>query len=62
MMVIRPSTNCGIGILRMRSGRDLMAYNEAVQMDVLRAYLRIGLRGGGGRCTDAPTAADPVCH
>lgn len=32
MMVIRPSTNCGIGILRMRSGRDLMAYNEAVQM------------------------------
>jgi len=31
MMVIRPATNCGIGILRMRSGRDLMAYNEAVQ-------------------------------
>ncbi len=31
MMVIRPATNCGIGILRMRSGRDLMAYNDAVQ-------------------------------
>lgn len=31
MMVIRPATDCGVGILRMRSGRDLMSYNEAVQ-------------------------------
>ena len=31
MMVIRPATVCGIGVLRMRGGRDLMAYNEAVQ-------------------------------
>ena len=31
MMVIRPATDCGVGVLRMRSGRDLMAYNDAVQ-------------------------------
>lgn len=31
MMTIRPSTDCGIGILRMTSGSDLMVYNQAVQ-------------------------------
>ncbi len=30
MMTIRPSVDSGVGILRMKSGRDLMAYNRAV--------------------------------
>jgi D-alanine-D-alanine ligase-like ATP-grasp enzyme len=31
MMVIRPATDCGIGILRMKSGRDLITYHHAIQ-------------------------------
>ena len=30
MMTIRPAIDCGVGVLRMRSGRDLMTYNRAV--------------------------------
>ena len=31
MMVIRPATDYGLGMLRMKSGKDLMLYNHAVQ-------------------------------
>lgn len=30
MMTIRPSIDCGVGVLRMKSGLDLMTYNRAV--------------------------------
>ena len=31
MMVIRPARECGMGILRLKSGLDLMLYNQAIQ-------------------------------
>ncbi|KAI8105591.1 hypothetical protein M9434_000175 [Picochlorum sp. BPE23] len=31
MMVIRPATDYGLGMLRMKGGKDLMLYNHAVQ-------------------------------